>query len=246
MRQEVSMHARGVAIAVICAVTLVAGVATAQAFKLVGTKAGNLLVGSKGPDRLVGKGGGDLIKGRGGNDRLSGGKARDLLNGGPGADRLIAGPGNDGIKAADGRRDRLIDGGRGTNVCVVDIPADLPVVRNCATLRIPSTSGGGGGGGGGEGGGPTDPKMLQVTSAQGLTCVPILGCLFTITGSGTDALVGTVTAGGAISLLAGTATNGVVTGTWVATGTYNCAPGATGWLVVTMGTKSTPQIPVQC
>jgi hypothetical protein len=49
------MRARGVTIAVICAVTSVVGAATAQAFKLVGTKAGNLLVGSKGPDRLLGK-----------------------------------------------------------------------------------------------------------------------------------------------------------------------------------------------
>ena len=41
--------------------------------------------------------------------------------------------------------------------------------------------------------------------------------------------------------------NGVVTGTWVATGTYSCsAVDGTGWLVVTIGTKSTPQIPVQC
>ena len=33
----------------------------------------------------------------------------------------------------------------------------------------------------------------------------------------------------------------------VATGTYSCsAASGTGWLVVTMGTKSTPQIPVQC
>ena len=242
------MRARGVAFAVICSVALVAlvaGVATAHAFKLVGTKAGNLLVGSKGPDRLVGKGGGDLIKGRGGSDVLSGGKARDLLNGGPGADRLIAGPGNDGIKAADGRADRLIDGGRGTNTCVIDIPADLPVLRNCGALRIPSEPDGGGGGGAG-GGGTTDPNTLRVTTAQGLTCLPLLGCVFTITGDGADSLVGTVTGGGAVSLLAGTAANGVVTGTWVATGTYGCAAGATGWLVVTMGGKSTPQIPVQC
>jgi hypothetical protein len=34
---------------------------------------------------------------------------------------------------------------------------------------------------------------------------------------------------------------------WVATGTYSCsALDGTGWLVVTIGTKSTPQIPVQC
>lgn len=242
------MRARGVAIAVICAVTLVAGVATVQAFKLVGTKAGNLLVGSKGPDRLVGKGGGDLIKGRGGNDRLSGGKARDLLNGGPGADRLIAGPGNDGIKAADGRADRLIDGGAGTNACVIDIPADLSVTRNCRTIRLPSAApGDGGGGGGGGGGGNVDPKTLQVTSAQGLTCLPLLGCLFTITGNGADALIGSVTYDGAITSVINTAVNGTVTGTWLATGTYTCsAAGGTGWLVVTMGAKSTPQIPVEC
>lgn len=239
------MRARGAAVALICGVALVAAVATAQGFKLIGTKAGNLLVGSKGPDRLVGKGGGDLIKGRGGRDSLSGGRGRDLLNGGPGPDRLRAGPGKDGIKAADGRADRLIDGGGGTNVCVIDIPADLPVTRNCAAIRLPSAPGGGGGGGGG--GGAVDPTMLQVTSAQGLTCLPLLGCLFTITGKGADALVGTVSYGGAITSLVNAAANGVVTGTWLATGTYTCsATAGTGWLVVTMGTKSTPQIPVEC
>jgi RTX calcium-binding nonapeptide repeat (4 copies) len=244
------MHARGVTIAVICAVTLVVGAATAQAFKLVGTKAGNLLVGSKGADRLLGKGGGDLIKGMGGNDRLSGGKGRDLLNGGPGADRLVAGPGRDGIKAADGRADRLIDGGAGTNACVIDIPADLPVIRNCGAIRLPSAApggSGGSGGGGGGGGGTVDPKALQVTSAQGLTCLPLLGCVFTITGTGADSLVGTVTYGGAITSVLNGAVNGMVTGTWLATGTYTCSvAGGTGWLVVTMGEKSTPQIPVQC
>ena len=243
------MHARGVAIAVICAVTLVAGVTSAQAFKLVGTKAGNLLVGSKGPDRLIGKGGGDLIKGRGGSDRLSGGKGRDLVNGGPGADRLLAGPGRDGIKAADGRRDRLIDGGPGRNVCVIDIPADLPVTHRCGTIRLPSASGGdggGGGGGGNGGGGTTDPTLLQVNSANGLTCLPVLGCAFTITGSGADAAVGTVSGGGDVTSVMGTALNDIVLGTWLATGTYTCPLGGTGWLQVTMGTKSTPQIPVEC
>jgi Ca2+-binding RTX toxin-like protein len=237
------MRPRGAAIAVICGAALLASVASAGAFKLVGTKAGNLLVGSKGADRLIGKGGGDLIKGRGGRDRLSGGKGRDLLNGGPGADRLIAGPGNDGIKAADGKADRLIDGGGGRNVCVIDIPADLSVTRNCETIQ----TGPGQGGGGDGGGGAVDPNALQVTSAQGLTCLPVLGCLFTITGTGADAVVGTVSYGGAITSLVNTAVNGLVTGTWVATGTYSCATtGGTGWLVVTMGSKSTPQIPVQC
>jgi hypothetical protein len=233
-------------IAVICGVAL-ASAAAAQGTRLVGTKQGNLLVGTKGPDRLIGKGGGDLIKGRGGRDRLSGGQGRDLLNGGPGPDRLIAGPGNDGIKAADGRRDLLINGGAGRNVCVVDIPADLPVTRNCETLRTAPPPAGGGGGGGGGGGTVTDPNLLEVTSAQGLTCLPLLGCLFTITGKGTDSLVGSVTYGGAITSVVNTAVNGVVTGTWLATGTYSCdASGGDGWLVVTMGGKSTPQIPVEC
>jgi len=221
--------------------------AGADAFKLVGTKAGNLMVGGKGPDRLIGRGGGDLIKGRGDGDRLSGGKGRDLLNGGPGPDRLLAGPGVDGIKAADGRADRLIDGGAGRNVCVIDIPADLPMTRNCGTLRAPSFTGGGSGGGGGGPGGKVDPTALGVTSAQGLLCPPLLGCAFTITGNGSDALVGTVSSGGAVSSLVNAAANGVVTGTWVATGTYNCGvAGGMGWLVVTMGTRSTPQIPVDC
>jgi hypothetical protein len=240
------MHGRGMAVALICGVVLASVVGgVAQGSKLVGTKAGNLLVGSKGPDRLIGKGGGDLIKGLAGRDRLSGGKGRDLLNGGPGPDRLVAGPGNDGIKAADGRADLLIDGGPGTNACLVDIPADLPVTRNCETLRTAPTPGGGGGGGSG---GPTDPNLLEVTSAQGLTCLPLgLGCVFTITGKGADTPAGAVTAGGAVSSIAGTAVNDVVLGTWLATGTYQCeASGGTGWIVVTMGSKSTPQIPVEC
>jgi len=237
------MRARGAAIAVICGLALLAAVPAAHALKLIGTRAGNLIIGGKGPDRLVGKGGGDLIKGRGGRDLLNGGKGRDLLNGGPGRDRLVAGPGKDGIKAADGRADRLIDGGAGENVCVIDIPADLPVTRNCGTIRLPSAPGGGGEGGTGT----LDPTELQVTSAQGLACLPPLGCLFTITGKGTDALAGTVSYGGAITSVGNVAVNGLVTGTWVATGLYTCSPeGGTGWLVVTMGGKSTPQIPVVC
>jgi hypothetical protein len=71
--------------------------------------------------------------------------------------------------------------------------------------------------------------------------------LFTITGKGSDSLIGTVSSGGAITSVVNTAVNGTVTGTWVATGIYTCsAEGGTGWMVVTMGTKSTPQIPVEC
>jgi Ca2+-binding RTX toxin-like protein len=69
------MRAEGVASVVICMGVLTAGVAGAQAFKLVGTKAGNLLFGAKGPDKLIGKAGGDLVKGRAGKDSLSGERA---------------------------------------------------------------------------------------------------------------------------------------------------------------------------
>jgi RTX calcium-binding nonapeptide repeat (4 copies) len=242
------MRLRGLAIAVISTAVLVCTVAGAQAFRLVGTNAGNLLVGSKGPDRLIGKAGGDLLKGRGGSDRLSGGKGRDLLNGGPGADRLVSGPSRDGIKAADGRRDRLINGGGGANVCIIDIPADLPVTRHCGTIQAGPGPGGGQGGGGGGGGGTVDPNLLQVTSAQALFCLPApIGCPFTITGTGADALVGTVSYGGDLTSLINTAVNGTITGTWVAIGAFTCKqPSGTGWLQVTMGTKSTPQIPVEC
>jgi RTX calcium-binding nonapeptide repeat (4 copies) len=220
-------------------------VAAASAATIVGNKESNLLVGTKGSDRLKGKAGVDLLKGLAGNDLLIGGRARDGLVGGPGADRMLGGPGRDVIKAADGRADRLVNGGRGKNACVIDIPADLPVTRNCGSLQAGQPPKGGGGGGGG-GGGPSG-SGLTVTSAQGLLCLPLAGCVFTITGKGADALVGTVTAGGAVTSVANVAVNGTVTGTWLATGVYNCgAGGGSGWLVVTIGTKSTPQIPVDC
>ncbi len=46
--------------------------------------------------------------------------------------------------------------------------------------------------------------------------------------------------------VANAAVDGVVTGTWLATGTYKCGGSGDGYLVVHMGTKSTPQIPVNC
>jgi Ca2+-binding RTX toxin-like protein len=230
----------------ICAVALAVAATVAPAATLLGTKAGNLIVGTKGPDRLIGRSGSDLLKGRAGGDLLRGGADRDGLVGGPGADRILGGPGNDVIKATDGRADRRVNGGGGTNTCVVDIPADLPVTVNCGNIHAapaPTPGGGGGNGGGGSGGG--DPNLLNVTSAQGLTCLPLgLGCVFTITGDGADALLGNVTPGGAVTSVTNAAVNGVVTGTWLATGTYTCT--GDGYLVVHIGSKSSPQIPVSC
>jgi Ca2+-binding RTX toxin-like protein len=235
------MHDRVGMTAALCAVALLMTTASAVALNLAGTKAGNLLVGSKRPDRLSGRGGNDLLKGRAGSDVLRGGKGRDLLVGGPGADRLAGGPGNDVIRAADGRADRAINGGPGTNACVIDIPADLPRATNCGTLQAgpPAPHGGGGG--------TVDPNQLEVTTAQGLACLPLnLGCVFTITGNGADDLVGTVTAGGAVASVANLAVNAVVTGTWLATGTYTCTGSGPAYLVVHIGSKSSPPIPVAC
>jgi hypothetical protein len=135
-----------------------------------------------------------------------------------------------------------VNGGSGANACVVDIPLDLPSTVNCGTLKAGSPQSGGGGGGG-----QGAPNLLEVTSAQGLTCLPLnLGCVFTITGKGADDLVGTVTSGGAVASVANLAVNAVVTGTWLATGTYTCTGSGPAYLVVHIGTKSTPQIPVAC
>jgi Ca2+-binding RTX toxin-like protein len=119
-----------VVVAVLASLTL-AWAGPAQAKRIVGTK---------GADRLVGTAKGDVIKARGGNDRVRGRGGRDRLFGGRGDDRL---------NAVDGRRDRVVNGGPGKDVCRVDA-ADQPKMKGCETVRI----GKGGPGGGGPGGGP--------------------------------------------------------------------------------------------
>jgi hypothetical protein len=232
------------------AVALVVGTSAVSAGTFVGTKGPNKLVGTKGADRINGKAGGDWLTGRAGNDTLNGGKGRDLVVGGPGADWISGGPGSDGLKAADGRADRAVNGGGGANRCVIDIPLDLGVTRNCGTIQqgtgVDGSPGGGGGGPGGGGGGG-DAGSLGVTTAQGLVCLPLLGCPFAISGEGADATLGSVSGGGAVTAVLGVAVNVLPTGTWTATGTYMCSSsGGAGYLVVTIGSKSTPQIPVTC
>jgi RTX calcium-binding nonapeptide repeat (4 copies) len=92
------------------------------------------ILGTKGPDKLVGSAKADVIKSRGGNDRLDGRGGRDRLSGGPGADRL---------NAVDGRRDRLVRGGPGRDVCRIDA-ADRPNVKSCETVKIAKGGGPGG------------------------------------------------------------------------------------------------------
>jgi len=138
--------------------------------------------------------------GKAGNDLLKGGRGRDLLVGGRGTDRMASGPGNDVIRAADGRADRLVNGGGGVNSCVVDIPVDLPSTVNCGTIQAGPQSAGGGGA-------PRDHL------GPGIDLPPARARLRLHR---------------------------------LATGTYTCTGSGNAYLMVHIGTKSTPQMPVAC
>jgi Ca2+-binding RTX toxin-like protein len=229
-------------IASVLGLALLVGAVSASGKTITGSKRADKLAGTSRPDKIKGRGGNDKLKGKGGNDKLAGGKGRDRVNGGRGRDRIGGGPGNDTLLASDGVADRAINGGGGSNLCILDIPIDLPVAHGCTTIQAGSGSSGGGGGGGGGGG----ANQLRIETAQNLVCLPLAGCAFLISGEGADSLLGDVTGGGSVTSVLNVAVN-VVTGTWVATGTYTCsATGGPGYLVVTIGTKSTPQIPVSC
>ena len=84
-----------------------------------------LLVGTDGADRLVGTAKPDRIDGRAGNDRIDGRQGRDRLSGGGGDDR---------IDAVDGRKDRSVRGGPGSDTCTVD-DADRRLVKGCENVK---------------------------------------------------------------------------------------------------------------
>jgi Ca2+-binding RTX toxin-like protein len=246
------------------ALALAAGPAVAK--KITGTKRSELIVGTKGADRIKGKGGSDLIKGKGGSDRLNGGKGSNKVVGGKGNDKVIGGPlgdtliggagvdshvggaGNDLLNAADGRRDRIIDGGTGTNKCIVDT-IELSIVTGCGSVQgtTPGGQGGGGGGtggggGGGGGGGPGPGQGLRVLTVD-VNCGPDIplvgvGCLFQVTGDGADAPgPGSVEGGSGVTNVVGVA-GSLVPPNWNAGGTYSCTVGAPGSLRVTIGSES--------
>jgi Ca2+-binding RTX toxin-like protein len=91
--------------------------------------------GTKGPDRIAGTAKADVIKSLRGNDRIKGRGGRDRLFGGRGADRL---------NAIDGRRDRVVSGGPGKDICRVDA-TDRVNIKGCETVKV------------GRGGGPRGP-----------------------------------------------------------------------------------------
>jgi Ca2+-binding RTX toxin-like protein len=254
-------------IAVFClALAVAAGPAVAK--KITGTKRSELIVGTKGADRINGKGGNDLIKGKGGNDRLNGGKGSNKVVGGKGNDKVIGGPlgdtlvggrgvdslrggsGNDLLNAADGRRDSVIDGGPGTNKCIIDTTLELSIVRNCGTIQLGQPGGGGGGGGTGGGGGggggpgPGPGQGLRVISTDPHCELVALtgGCFIHITGDGADAATGTLQGSGGVTNVVGLALS-ISQPNWDAVGIYQCT--GPGVITVTIGSESV-DVPVPC
>jgi RTX calcium-binding nonapeptide repeat (4 copies) len=113
----------------ILASLMLASAGSAQAKRMLGTA---------GPDKIVGTAKADLIKSLGGDDRIQGRGGRDRLSGGRGADRL---------NAVDGRRDRVVNGGPGKDVCRVDA-IDQARMRGCETVKLGRPGGPGGPGAG--------------------------------------------------------------------------------------------------
>jgi hypothetical protein len=219
--------------------------ALAEAKQVNGTKKADKLKGSKKPDR---------INGRGGNDRIKGGK---------GADKLKGGAGKDKINAVDKAKDKKISGGPGKDVCKID-EADRKRVRGCEKVVVKGAGGAGGGTGGGNGGGGSggdgsgggnggggtggggagETGALTVVASEDLVCAPggLPLCVFTLSGTGADALVGTVTGGGGVTAAVGAGATAVGED-WTAVGTYSCT--SDGFLRVTIGSEIV-DVPVTC
>ena len=215
------------------AALLALSVAPALAKRIAGSNGGDRIVGTKKADRINARGGNDRVNGRRGGDRLKGAKGRDRLKGAKGRDRLLAGRGADRLKAVDDRRDRVVNGGGGRDVCTID-QVDLPRLRGCERAEVKNRPG--------PGPGPRGDE-LPVTSATGLTCGNSLPtCRFEINGRGADATTGSVSGGGGVGTVAGAGVS-ISGDDWTATGLYGCSDN--GFLKVTIGTESV-RVPITC
>jgi hemolysin type calcium-binding protein len=136
-RQFLRLSKRTIAFVVVAGLAslMLASAGPAQAKRMLGTKGADRIVGTAKADVIKSFGGNDRIKGRGGKDRLSGGPGRDRLAGGHGRDRLSGGRGADRLNTVDGRRDRVVNGGPGKDICRVD-PADEVKVQGCEIVTI--------------------------------------------------------------------------------------------------------------
>jgi Ca2+-binding RTX toxin-like protein len=142
---------RPIALVVVAALAslMLASAGPAQAKRMLGTK---------GPDKIVGTAKADVIKSLGGADRIRGRGGRDRLLGGRGADRL---------NAVDSRRDRVVNGGPGKDVCRVDA-LDRARMKGCETVKIGKAGRPGAPGGPGAGQTCASPPEEAKLAAGGL------------------------------------------------------------------------------
>jgi Ca2+-binding RTX toxin-like protein len=152
-----------VALAVIASLTLTSA-GPAQAKRMLGTK---------GADRIVGTAKADVIRSLGGNDRIRGRRGRDRLFGGRGADRL---------NAVDGRRDRVVNGGPGKDICRVDA-IDRARMKGCETVKVGKAGGQGGPGGGVTCASPPEPAKAAQEEAPPTFSEPFYAITITINAS---------------------------------------------------------------
>ncbi len=119
---------------------------TSGADRIVGTAKADVIKARGSKDRINGRSGNDRLYGGSGRDRLLGGRGKDRLYGGSGRDELLGGRGADQLNSVDGKRDDLVKGGLGNDVCRVD-PADGVNVQGCeiVTIVTPGAPGGPGG-----------------------------------------------------------------------------------------------------
>ena len=136
---------------------LAVGVIGSLALAGAGPAQAKRMLGTAGPDRIVGTAKADVIKARGGDDRVKGRGGKDRLWGGRGADRL---------NAVDGRRDRLVSGGPGKDVCRIDA-TDRANVKGCETVKVRKGGGPGAGPGPDPGAGPGCASPPEDASASG-------------------------------------------------------------------------------
>ena len=87
---------------------------------VLGQQGNDVINGGDGRDRIRGGAGNDTITGGRGSDEVRGEAGNDRVSGGRGRDRVFAGDGNDELLARDRQPYDRVDGGTGTNLCIVD------------------------------------------------------------------------------------------------------------------------------
>ena len=114
---------------------------------ITGTSHSDQLTGTPSRDVICGGGGNDVIRGGAGNDVIFGDRGADIIRGGPGddeifgepgRDRVFGGPGNDKIITNDGRRQRPVSGGKGSDQGRTDgNPPDKRISIESPLGRVP-------------------------------------------------------------------------------------------------------------